>query len=582
MIKEFAFGLSKRHYFQDAKELSSWQKLNNDTYMSLYDYDEYVAEYFAKNNKLSGFDGMIYIPDEFILDVDGNTIDEARKKTIGLTILLKDLDVPYKLYFSGTGFHVNIPETSFRWKPDKNLHLKVKDSLTKAGIFEYADPSVTDKTRLIRITNTRNSKSGLYKVAIKEEWLFDSVEIEVIVEHARRPRDDFDTVLESHPVFDVLQRQDSKIQVKEIQQFNNTARIPDPVYYTCIQKMLSHTEIGKRHMTALRIASHLRWRYPENVVRMIMEDWRQRFDRPDSKFTKNEMDSLVEGCYTGHNGSGYRYGCNDSIMDSFCSDMCSLYKTKKSISLMDATAMEKTLMEFITNNQDPINIGKLYGQNFPVYPGEVVIIQAPPKSMKTMLMQNWMNSFKKESYFIEMEMSPRQIWSRFVMIENNWNEEQLLNHYKQYRNGMEEKFKWLTVDYNAPYANELDKRVSMLPRKPEIIVVDHMGLFKSNHKDNNMKGEEVSQSIMEIAVKHNIIVFAVSEITKQAFHEGMNISSSKGSFRTAYNANKVLSLSPLKDSDGLIKMLHLKCEANRERENLNVKLKVNNVNIGVV
>ena len=183
---------------------------------------------------------------------------------------------------------------------------------------------------------------------------------------------------------------------------------------------------------------------------------------------------------------------------------------------------------------------------------------------------------------MEMEMSPRQIWSRFVMIENKWSEEELLEHYRNSRNGMDERFKWLTVDYNAPYANELEKRITMLPRRPEVVVVDHMGLFKSNHRDNNMKIEEVSQSIMEIAVKYGIIIFAVSEITKQAFHEGMNIASSKGSFRTAYNANKVLSVSPLKDSEGLIKMLHIKCEANRERENLDVKLAVNNVNIGVL
>jgi len=259
-----------------------------------------------------------------------------------------------------------------------------------------------------------------------------------------------------------------------------------------------------------------------------------------------------------------------------------LYKTKNSNSIMDATEMEKTLINFLTSNVNPINIGHLYGANFPIYPGEVVILQAPPKSMKTMLLQNWINSFKKETYFMEMEMSPRQIWSRFVMIENKWNEEELLNHYMQFRNGMEEKFKWLTVDYNAPYANELEKRISLLPKKPEILVVDHMGLFKSNHKDNNMKGEEVSQSIMEIAVKYNIVVFAVSEITKQAFHEGMNLASAKGSFRTAYNANKVLSVEPLKGNDGLIKMLHLKCEANREREHLNVKLSVKNANIGVM
>ena len=152
----------------------------------------------------------------------------------------------------------------------------------------------------------------------------------------------------------------------------------------------------------------------------------------------------------------------------------------------------------------------------------------------------------------------------------------------QSKNGIDKRFDWLTVDYSTPYAHEIDKRISMLPRKPELVVIDHMGLFKSNHRDNNMKQEEVSQAIMEIAVKHGIIVFAVSEITKSAFHEGMDLASAKGSFRTAYNANKVLSLSPLKNSDGLIKMLHLKCEANRERESLNVKLNVNNVNIGVL
>jgi hypothetical protein len=87
---------------------------------------------------------------------------------------------------------------------------------------------------------------------------------------------------------------------------------------------------------------------------------------------------------------------------------------------------------------------------------------------------------------------------------------------------------------------------------------------------------------MEVAVKHNIIVFAVSEITKQAFHEGINMASSRGSFRIAYNANKLLSITPYKNKEtGLIEMLQLKCDKNRERENLNVQLNVNNVRIGV-
>ena len=119
----------------------------------------------------------------------------------------------------------------------------------------------------------------------------------------------------------------------------------------------------------------------------------------------------------------------------------------------------------------------------------------------------------------------------------------------------------------------------MLPRKPELVVVDHMGLMRSKQNDNNMKVEDVSQALMELAVKHNVVVIAVSEISKTAFNEGMNIASSKGSFRIAYNANKVLSLTPFRNKEGLIEMLELDTTKNREKEYLHVKLNVNNLRI---
>ena len=49
MIKEFAFGLSQRHYFQDANDVNNWMNIDKDTYMSLYDYDDGVKDYYAKN-----------------------------------------------------------------------------------------------------------------------------------------------------------------------------------------------------------------------------------------------------------------------------------------------------------------------------------------------------------------------------------------------------------------------------------------------------------------------------------------------------------------------------------------------------
>ena len=86
MIKEFAFGLAQRHYFQDSDSICDWMNIDKDTYMSLYDFDDSITDYFSKNNTLSGFDGLVYIPDEFILDVDGrddDDLEEARTKAVG-------------------------------------------------------------------------------------------------------------------------------------------------------------------------------------------------------------------------------------------------------------------------------------------------------------------------------------------------------------------------------------------------------------------------------------------------------------------------------------------------------------------
>ena len=103
------------------------------------------------------------------------------------------------MYFSGTGFHVGIPQESFVWAGARDLHLKVKDALKDKGIFEYADVSVTDKTRIIRLLNTKNRKSNLYKIYLTPQELHTHVE--EIVKLAKRPREIDVPRHECNPVF---------------------------------------------------------------------------------------------------------------------------------------------------------------------------------------------------------------------------------------------------------------------------------------------------------------------------------------------------------------------------------------------
>ena len=577
MIREFAFGISNRHFFQDSQEIYKWQFISKDTYISLYAYDETVIKYYSMNKTISGYDGPIYMPGEFLLDVDGSTVDIAQKKTIGLIGLLRDLFVPYNIYFSGTGFHVGIPDMAFKWKPGPDLHLMVKDVMTKNGIYEFADSSVVDKPRLIRLNNTLNSKSNKWKILLTEQELLLKKPLQ-IESMAVKPRRDLKPLyLECNPVFDALEREKKKqTQTYKTKIGMNT----DPSLYPCIPSMMEGGVYGSRHQTALRIAAWLRWRYPEHVVRVIMEDWRRRVTNNDHPFTETEMDRIVTDCYKGHNGQGYRYGCMDNIMDKYCKSSCVLYKAKKSNSVMTATDMETNLKDFYSSTTKPLDLGKQYDCDFIIYTGEVVIIQAPPKSMKTTIVQNWLNYFKKTAYFLEMEMSPRQIWSRFIQIDKGWSEEQLKQHYMNSNNTIVPDFGWLHVDYSPCYPMELEKRISMLERKPEIVVIDHIGLMSSKHNDSNMKMEDISGSITQLAIKHNLVVFAISEITKTAFNEGMNVSTVKGSFRLAYNASKVLSLEPRTNTDGNIGSITIRTNANRERGNLNAMLSVKGLQIG--
>ena len=124
--------------------------------------------------------------------------------------------------------------------------------------------------------------------------------------------------------------------------------------------MASGSSIGKRHAVALRLAAHFRWLYPENIVRLVMESWRQKVDRPDYRFSEKEMESIINSSYDGHGGEGNRYGCNDTIMDSYCSNTCKLYKSKADNRMLDSTTMENHLIEFYKNDIQPINIGALY------------------------------------------------------------------------------------------------------------------------------------------------------------------------------------------------------------------------------
>jgi hypothetical protein len=137
---------------------------------------------------------------------------------------------------------------------------------------------------------------------------------------------------------------------------------------------------------------------------------------------------------------------------------------------------------------------------------------------------------------------------------------------------------WLTIDYKPCFPFELQKRIDLMRKKPEIIVVDHIGLMESNKYDMNAKMEEIMATLRDVAIKNNMIVFAVSEMTKESMNTKNGvpaIAASRGSARIGYTANKVLQIKAYREQ-GEISYLILDCVANREKESLYVHLEPEN------
>jgi len=338
---------------------------------------------------------------------------------------------------------------------------------------------------------------------------------------------------------------------------------------------MENVPYGFRHKAALTLGSHLRLRYPESAVRAFMEHWRASIlDTDEYPFVIEEMDKILHSVYNANKGEGYHFGCFSDVKDRFCSPDCKLFQSKKHMSETSISDLEEELIKFYANDKTPVDIGKMYQQKFPIYPGETVLLTAPPESMKSMLLLNWLHDLDRKSYFMEFEMSPRQVGQRMSMIHNDWNEEQMKDHYKAGKNGMP-KMEHIRFDYHSCYPWEIKKRLEAIEFEPEVIYIDHCGLMKSRFRDEISKDKDISEGIMNLANEINCVIIGVWELSKNAFQNGIDIASPAGSFRVSYNANKILALKPIRPNDsGKIEYLELSTIKNREQERMNVRLEV--------
>ncbi|KPK95566.1 hypothetical protein AMJ80_04870 [bacterium SM23_31] len=174
---------------------------HTDCFCTYFLFDRGISDYVRDNHdSVAGYQGPCYA--NFIpLDIDALDLDQSLQTTREITrYLLDHLGVPEEAittYYSGMkGFHLNITTGAFgNVEPGTELpriFREVRRSIVnEVGVKhpETADFSISDRLRLLRLPNTKHTKSGLYKVPLDIEELFsyEHGEITNIAQKQREP-----------------------------------------------------------------------------------------------------------------------------------------------------------------------------------------------------------------------------------------------------------------------------------------------------------------------------------------------------------------------------------------------------------
>jgi len=163
----------------------------SDCFTSMYRFRKDYQEHCKKTGSVSGSHDFACYSDYLWFDIDNAVLDvslvNARQLIINIERIDSTLSELMLIFFSGAkGFHIGLPSALFGMEPSADLP-RIHKILAKMIAKDVSiDTAIYEHNRLWRIPNTKNSKSGLYKIQLTNDQLA-ILTIEEIKELAKHP-----------------------------------------------------------------------------------------------------------------------------------------------------------------------------------------------------------------------------------------------------------------------------------------------------------------------------------------------------------------------------------------------------------
>lgn len=287
-----------------------------ETYCTYFRYNDDMAIHFNEKGTVSGYQGKAW-SDWLPIDIDSEDLEEAQLFLQYLVARMHRFGIDAntcRFYFSGSkGFHVMIPTTYFQAEPSEDINKRFRKIALKIADSISIDSAIYDKTRIFRMPNTINQKSGLHKI---ELYPFEamSLTIEDIQIRAREPVERLEIKNDI-----VTSEELSKLFREPIGGNKATGEQAEVKTKICMSKLMGGVESGNRDNVGIRVASHLRQSgLTPQMVLVALDAWNETNKPP---LDDGEISRIYRQGMT-----SYEFGCHDFILKAHCSKDCLFYK----------------------------------------------------------------------------------------------------------------------------------------------------------------------------------------------------------------------------------------------------------------
>ena len=531
-------------------ELASHINPEIPLYRSLYLYDDTGRDKIQETGSVGDFYGPRWI-DKVLVDIDkgDNSNEETLRQAQACIYHLGDAGVlPHKSiqpFFSGTGYHLIIPNEVFNFEPSPELPYIVRKTMAK--LLPGIDDMVYIRSAIYRVPHTKNMKTELYKIPLSVQEI-ETLSVKEIFELAKTPRLEFayHTLIGEGELEEFIVTETPK--VTELRPVTENSKV-----VPCVQRMLAlGPQKGSRNNTAMRIASHFRRNgIPSEFTKVSLRHWN------NNNLEDGVLISKIEQTYN----KGYQYSCKDKIMNAHCQTKCIFFKRKDYlIDVLSADSLQDEFHSRMTADFKgrTVNLSKMLGLpkdiDATIYPGELVTIFGPTGSNKTTLAQNIalgvdfvndkiVKEWQIPTLFISLELSAWYMHRRHMQIVSKNSKDEINEGYKEIFPRHQDELSHISIQTISPTIEQIKDKIREL--NPAMVIVDYIDLVET---PPHVKGEyeqikHISHSLSNMAVNFDLIIIQISQVSRDySRNEVLDLYAGKGSGAIENASRKVLGL----------------------------------------